>query len=568
MKRALFILVLAVMCRIAAAGQERLLVEVSSDRTEINIKFGSGQSMPARFGQFGFKNIGNYILHELEPLDEPGSVSKDRTDLLLSQPGPECLGFNCQTIKLHLRQALNVNQTYILVLQHFTNAGSPVTIRFDVKPSPSQPEKAAILKGPDAYNQRAQLLLRSKTPIEVAAQIEVRRLRYKLTPDNTGYVEDPDLITADVEQKTDTLFVLKLHRKLTENEDLNLSISDGISVKGQPGQSVRAEGKIKLGGIPTKPDEIRLDLNLASVAAVKQKPVFDLTGKLIPTRIYQVLDTDWIWEPTVNVDVGLRSTKSANSVTLAPLNFSKFFGENWKTFQAGRRPTTPPTLDRKYRDGTIIPTYANWMNTPWYRPSDIKFTWGPKAEFDRNFKRKNILGSLSFDFDFHRWRASTSDKRRVLEQDFGEDVAKAMRINYGWSTVPYIRFDFGGHVSNETVNNAKKKVSVLVPRHKIFRTYFGLLTTFESNKFYLPLTFSIDESVFCLASPETIGFITDSGVGLRRLHGFHHRGKATLSFALDPAKHYSLSLSYENGRLAPNFEYLNKLTTGLRVVFW
>lgn len=545
-------------------AQEKPSVRVSLNRTELEVGFTSGNPIPPKFAQQKAGDVTNYVLYELEPAASPGTVSQDKSDLL---QGSECIGFNCQAVRVRLKSPLQSGQTYILVLKSFPDDSQSITTRFDVKAS-AEPPKASLTKGPDAYKQRSQLTLRAPAPITVVGPIEVHRSFLKLNPDYSGYTEDSEVITADVRRIDDTLFILSLDRKLTEGQDLKLFVSNGITVKDTPGQPVRAEGTIKLASLPTKPEDIRLDLNLAGVAAVHQKPVFDLTGKFNPIRVYQVRDTEWIWEPTFKVDVGLRSTKSANSVVLAPLNFSNYLGENLEAFRPGKKTSAPPVLLTEHRDGTIQPSYANWMETPWYRPSDVKLTLGPKAEFDRNFRRKNVLGSVRFDFDFHRWRASIADKRRLLEADFGEAVAKAMRVNFGWSTVPYVAIDFGGHVNNETVSNTKKKASVLIPRHGILRSYLGFVTTFESNKFYLPISLTIDESVFYLAHTEVIGLVTDAGVETRRLHGIQHRGKATFNFALDPAKHYSLTLSYENGRLAPNFEYLNKFTSGIRVVFW
>ena len=544
-------------------AQEKPLVSVSLNQTELDVGFASGNPIPRKFAQQRASDVTNYVLYELEPADSPGTVSQDKTELLQVS---ECIGFNCQALRMRLKAPLHGGQTYILVLKSFTDNEDSVTTRFDVKSSPA-PIKATLTKGPDAYNQRTQLTLRAPAPITVVDPIEVQRSFLKLKPDNSGYTEDSEIIKADVDPRGDKLFILKLHSKLSEGQDLKLFISNGITVKDIPDQPVRAEGAFKLTGLPTKPEDIRLDLNLAGVAAVHQKPVFDLTAKFIPTRVYQVGDTEWIWEPTFKVDVGLRSTKSANSVVLAPLNFSNYLGENLKAFRPGPK-GVPPVLLTKHRDGTNQPSYANWMATPWYRPSDVKLTLGPKGEFDRNFRRKNVLGSVRFDFDFHRWRSSIADRRRLLEADWGEAVAKAIRLNFGWSLVPYVAVDFGEHVNNETVSNTKKKASVLIARHGILRGYFGFVTAFESNRFNLPISLTIDEAVFYLAHTEVVGLVTDAGVETRRLHGIQHRGKAVFSFALDPAKHYSLTLSYENGRVAPNFEYLNKFTSGFRVVFW
>jgi hypothetical protein len=215
--------------------------------------------------------------------------------------------------------------------------------------------------------------------------------------------------------------------------------------------------------------------------------------------------------------------------------------------------------------GHRITGWDTWRATPWYKPSDVEFTVGPKAEFDRNFKRKNVLGSLRFDLNFHRWLGTIAKKRQILEDSYGKATSSQIVLNSGWKLVPFLAFDFGGHVNNETVS--KKGKSVFVPRHKIFRTYLGFVSTIEWNTFGLPTSLNLDESWVYLAASEMVGFTTDAGVGFRRLHGFHPRSKVTLDFAFDPSKHYTFNVGYENGRLAPNFEYLNKMTAGIRVAY-
>ena len=135
--------------------------------------------------------------------------------------------------------------------------------------------------------------------------------------------------------------------------------------------------------------------------------------------------------------------------------------------------------------------------------------------------------------------------------------------------IPFISFDLGGHVNNETVHKKVSGVemSVFVPRHKILRGYAGFTSTFEFDDIATPFTVTIEEAMVYLASRETIGFPNDDGAFLRSVKGLHHRGKATFAFAVGRSKHYSLILTYENGRQAPNLEYLNKLGTGIKIVY-
>jgi hypothetical protein len=189
-----------------------------------------------------------------------------------------------------------------------------------------------------------------------------------------------------------------------------------------------------------------------------------------------------------------------------------------------------------------------------------------KLETDRKFQRINTLGNARFEFNFYKWLQTIKDKRTRLEADL-QDKAGLVELTSGFKVVPYLSFDFGGHVKNETVKNTKKSKSLVVPKHDIFRSYVGVQTLFQWKMFSFPMTLTIDEYLLYLAARETIGYVTDEGVALRTIRGFHHRGQASWDTYLDPGKHYSFNVTYENGRLAPNFEYLNKLSVGFRVLY-
>ena len=110
-------------------------------------------------------------------------------------------------------------------------------------------------------------------------------------------------------------------------------------------------------------------------------------------------------------------------------------------------------------------------------------------------------------------------------------------------------------------------VSLVVPRHKILRGYVGFTGTAEWRVGSVPMTLTFDESLVYIGARETIGFPTDTGVGSRQLRGFHPHLKTEWSIAFDPAKRYNFTVTYENGRLAPNFEYLNKVSSGIKVQY-
>jgi hypothetical protein len=86
------------------------------------------------------------------------------------------------------------------------------------------------------------------------------------------------------------------------------------------GRPLKIEGKLKLPDVPKSDDDSKIVGTLSMQAAVHQKAVFALTGKYSPLiRDYLGGGKDHpgypdYWDPSLNVDVGLRSTKSANSI--------------------------------------------------------------------------------------------------------------------------------------------------------------------------------------------------------------------------------------------------------------
>jgi hypothetical protein len=546
-------------------SQERPIATASGDRTRIEISFKSGQGMPAQVAHSaGDRRL--YSLVELEPAGEPGVISRDRSDWLAQVETARCIGPNCETLQILINRQLPAGQTFILAIANFTNRREGITLRFEPQVA-ADPPKVEITTGPDVFSLTSELQLRASDDVNVTPTVVVQRVDYEASSDGLSATEVREPIQASVARETNRLYILKLDKKLVRGKEYVLQVDGGIT--DNLGRPVIAKGTIKVRPLPSKPDELGIDINLSSDVAVHQRPIFQFVGKYKQTNLSasKTVFGQWRWEPTASVDVGLRSTKSANAVTFEPLNIAtEFFIRGVKDYISEKPQLQPAPTGRAATNPTA---YANWLHTPWYEFSNLKVTVGPKFEFDRNFKRKNILGGLRFDFNFHRWNATIADKREMFKQSFGEDIGARTRVRFGMQIVPFVAFDFGGHVNNETVHKKVSGVekSVFVPRHKIFRSYAGITSTFEFDEIGTPITLTIEEALVHLASRETIGFTNDDGAFLRSLRGFHHRGKATFAFAVGRSKHYSLLLTFENGRQAPNLEYLNKLGTGIKVVY-
>lgn len=561
-------------------------LEVAAQKTEIRIlnsrtielRIDSTKPLPRPFIAIASR-VGSYKLYEIETPDPEKPCVYERcinpwVDFLNTANPPECKDANCQIITLHLRSALPPQGSFLLLISDFEAVGKVGRVGFKADP-------AAEIVGPwNVYDNRREFRVRSNVPIQAAETLKVERTVSRLTADSMNVVE--------VQSKTESSLVkplpagtpalgatskptfihsFRLREKLPEGSEYDLVIPTGIKASGQ---DVVAKGKLKIPGAAATPDDPKISVTLSSFSAVNQKSVFDFTLNYTPLRNVKAFtwgETPFYFEPNLAVDVGLRSTTSNNSITIyLPVTANLALDAPYTCKPDPHKPDSCKDFKN-----SNIPKFASWIRTPWYRFASTKFYVGPKLEFDRAFNRRNVLGSLRFDFLLYRWMGSISHKRGLILKDIGEEKGGTLEgIDSGVKITPYLSFDFGGHVNNETVEKELADghvVSLVVPRHKILRGYAGFNGVVEWRLLSLPMTLTMDESMVYMGLREMIGFATDDGVSLRQLRGFHPHFKTQWDIAFDRAKHYTFNVTFENGRLAPNFEYLNKLAAGIKVKY-
>ena len=78
---------------------------------------------------------------------------------------------------------------------------------------------------------------------------------------------------------------------------------------------------------------------------------------------------------------------------------------------------------------------------------------------------------------------------------------------------------------------------------------------------------SVDGSYVNLLLGETVPATVNKIVFAKTVSSFQPHTKLSYSLYLDDAKHFAGSFSWEDGRTAPSFQYLNKVTAGLQVTF-
>jgi hypothetical protein len=196
-------------------------------------------------------------------------------------------------------------------------------------------------------------------------------------------------------------------------------------------------------------------------------------------------------------------------------------------------------------------------------PFGLSLAYGPRYETDRTFHRVNLLGDaraevylpqLSHSVQSVQAQASAKNPkyRDYIDGPLG-----------GYQLTPYLELVGGSHVKDETVTNTTTKISETVPVYSILRFYAGIVAKAQVWRFQL----TSDTSMIDLLDQETVGFTTKQGVALRVLSGIHFHAKPDFTFYIDPAHHFGLDITYENGRSAPNFEYLNTVNTGVKMVY-
>jgi hypothetical protein len=537
----------------------------------ITVKINSTKPLPREFLQRSARRVDAYRLYEIETPDPIKPCVHERCingwDGFL-EAAPSCNGDDCQEITLKLTRSLPSEGSFLLVVRDLEDAGKPGKVGFKVN-------TVAEIVGPwSAFEKRSEFRVKSNVPVTPATTVTVNRTVNKLTPDSLNVVEAQEPLDATLVLPPNTAITPKFinsfrfKKKLAEGNEYDFVIANGLV--DPAGQNVVAKGKLKIPGAAAAPDDPRISVTLSSLSAAKQKSVLDFVLGYKPLRdvkVFTARKTPFYFEPEISADLGLRSTKSNNSVTFY-LPFTGKFDVD-EPYSCKPDPKNP-TQCQGFNNSNI-PQFATWSRTPWHRIGATKLYLGPKFEFDRTFQRRNVLGSARLDFMLYRWLGSVSYKRGLIVNDIGEEKAATLEgIDTGLKIIPYISFDFGGHANNETVEkelSAGQTVSLIVPRHKILRGYFGFTSTIEWRLGVLPMTLTLDESVVYLGSREIIGFTTDTGVEKRELRGFHPHFKTQWDVAFDPAKHYSFTVTFENGRLAPNFEYLNKLGAGIKVQY-
>lgn len=500
--------------------------------------------------------------------------------------------------------------------------------------------KAAVVSSKDVTEKRREVRVTTKVPLNRNALTGATLVRseYEIDPNLFIVKEKTTPIgatitgTNDVTGNNITEVIYRLDKKLNEGMVTTLSVPNMqvnlVNPATNSNYLLTPTGPIEIAGLASPPEAPKTVISFAHIAANRQKPVFELSGTTAFRRVkfatligrYSPCSTGVRnqnetydasseecrggsairslffgqspavtapgatppnffagFDPMVSFDIGFNSTKSKNSiiVNLPFVYYLNYSNRNNVTAQADAAVAAEKAAGR---DAIPLYVYGGWLDTPNDRLADVKFSFGPKIEFYRKYRPRNLLGSLRGDFEFHKWLGTISARRKLISADLNLSASKdedkkifgrLPQINFGWKLVPYAAFDGGAHVTSETVSKkfGSMTQSVVVPHYNIARISGGATGLVEWVVARKYVGFSFDYAMVFIGSPETNSVATSTRLELRRIRGFQPFFKTTLEFALDPAKRYAFKAVYENGRALPSLEYLNKVTTGISITY-
>ncbi len=569
MRKSILILIVFLIGVSTCVAQDTSSVEVVNNRQKIKLKLDPIEELNIQQVRT-LDNKSNYSLYEKIKNDDPTKRGWKKIGSVVTVD--DCReNFGCYRPLLQLSSPLEFGKEYLLQVKGLNYSGKRnLEVGFSIK------SELKIVSTLD--NSRKKLLVKgTDIPAVSKKEITVSKTEYELSEKKDKLIRKTTPVKAEVTQVvgSDTDLELKLNEKLKKGKTTSLK----FELEDKSSSNRKAQGKIKIDGIRKSVNESPVDLQLKWITAVNQFPLLDLVGEF---KTPKNIEIPGLWElaPSLSIDVGFfNANKNKNSIIAkAPFIYAVARNEGIQHLPllGDKKCTTNKRvsdLDLNQNEIAKLEAYYNLMNKPWYCLESIEFKIGPKLEADRKFKRINLLGEFRVDFLFNQWISTISKQQKnfkiseaptlkELEIDSSEVV-----FDFGYKFVPFFALDFGRKLTNETILSEDELITQTIPRHNIFRTTVGFINEFEWKIFSYPVKLTITENFFHLGTQEIIGTQQKTFVDIRRVRGFQHNNKTTFDVFLEPSKRLTLNFTYENGRFAPNFEYLNKLTTGLRFIY-
>jgi hypothetical protein len=436
-----------------------------------------------------------------------------------------------------LKQALHSDQSYLV--EATDGAGNMLDVSVAASPSLSATN--------DQRHLRDHLFVNAFVPLQTSYPAGTIVVMY-----DPGYGSPVPYQVSSVTVNPGQGLLLQLADKLPAGlaNPLQLSVN---GIKDKYGVAVQVSGPVPSApSAPTDTTKAFLSVALSAIAAVHSAPTFSATGTFAPvhTATDTVIIKKWgtnelHFDPSVVFDVGSSNANTTNSVTVpSEFIYPKLLG----------LPKAPQDQSGNLANLPAKPANISVMN----------YMGGLRAEVDTQYLGLNLMGEGRIEWYLSSlFRTSSAYQAKVTAMNPAIRSTVNLPIN-GFSITPYVQYDGGSHVTSETITNTTAgQPAVNIPTFSISRIYFGSQATVQFGR----QAVSIDGSWVNLFLPETAPFTQKMVVLNRTVSGLQPHAKGTYTYAFDQEKHFSGSIAWENGRSAPAFAYLNKVTVGIQVTY-
>jgi len=546
-RRTNFILGIVVLVVSSAGAQQTSLQifqnqEIGHDKVlQVKVKTGKNDEWFTP-GNPSAANLCNYNLYEVQHPDDPRMKIEDLTSTYFAYPPGGCgaspvslpaVGDWEQQFQLSLLAPLKFGVRYLLTIRNPADLNPDNNLLVTVFTG-----SASLLLEPQR-GKNVELMVSSTVWLKAAKGDAVI---FKNKSDTPGK-SDTDLNGVVQLLTTRGVFVTLTGPLPVDQAGALQLTSQGLT--DNYGNDIHAAGKVtpalentasSTAGQPPSITSAMVTSQFSATAAVHSTPTFSATGALAPwNQAIHMKDVSRgnavYFDPVVNFDVGTNNSKSANSVIL------------------------PSPFTHKGKDQADLTKSVTY--------SSLNSSFGPREEFDTLYGGTNLLGEVRLDLYPSFWYHPAAAQKAALAAGNPAIRDLLQMPDGGWSIVPYLQYDGGGHVTAQTISNTGKNPSAIIPTYDISRLYLGLVFagTYKSN------SVNIDGSWFDLFTQETVPTIVSKVTYAKTFAGWQPHFKGTYSFSLDRTKHYLLSFSWEDGRSAPSFGYGNKATGGVQVVY-
>jgi hypothetical protein len=193
-------------------------------------------------------------------------------------------------------------------------------------------------------------------------------------------------------------------------------------------------------------------------------------------------------------------------------------------------------------------------------------TWsfGVGAEADRDLDRVNGVFETAWLPRLPALEHSRELRRAREAKRLGVAVSEVPLPVWGWGLEPKVGVEIGRSLRRQTFRDTDSGQRLEVEGYDILRPFTGVHGYLERNRWSLDVTgtlryLSEDELAVRTAADETLFLHVNEG--------YEPYVESKISYALDPAGHQVLELTYKNGGLPPTFERTDAFSIGFAVKY-